>query len=56
MKCGIGRGKSWEWANTRKSYWRTSKSPILTRAITNENLRLAGYPSLSAYYAKLYRN
>ncbi|MFV0506883.1 MAG: hypothetical protein ACK5L5_09285 [Bacteroidales bacterium] len=35
MKCGIGRGKSWQWANTRKSYWRTSKSPILTRAITN---------------------
>ncbi|MFV0506809.1 MAG: group II intron maturase-specific domain-containing protein [Bacteroidales bacterium] len=56
MKCGIGQGKSWEWANTRKSYWRTSKSPILTQAITNENLRLAGYPSLSAYYAKLYRN
>ncbi|MFV0507318.1 MAG: group II intron maturase-specific domain-containing protein [Bacteroidales bacterium] len=35
MKCGIGQGKSWEWANTRKSYWRTSKSPMLTRAITN---------------------
>ena len=56
MKCGIDKHKAWEWANTRKGYWHTSNSWILSRSITNDNLRLAGYPSLSDYYRKFYRN
>ena len=58
VKCGIDKNKAWELANTRKNYWRTSRSPILQRAITNENLRQAGYPFLSdyyTYYSKFYR-
>jgi len=55
VKCGIDKSQAWEWANTRKSYWRTSRSPILTRAITNEHLRQAGYPFLNDYYSKFYR-
>jgi group II intron reverse transcriptase/maturase len=55
LKCKIGRNQAWQWANTRKSYWRTSKSPILSRALDNESLRKAGYPFLSDYYSKVYR-
>ena len=43
IKLGIPKQKAWEFANTRKSYWRTSDSPILQRSITNERLRASGY-------------
>ncbi|MFI3173539.1 MAG: group II intron reverse transcriptase/maturase [Eubacteriales bacterium] len=56
IKCGIDKQKSWEWANTRKSYWRTAKSPILHRAITANKMRQAGYTFLSDCYSKYYRN
>lgn len=56
MKCGIEKQKAWEWANTRKGYWHISNSWILATSITNEKLWLAGYPNLSDYYRKLYRN
>jgi group II intron reverse transcriptase/maturase len=53
MKLGINKYKAWEFANTRKSYWRTSKSPILQRSVTNERLKLAGYILFTDYYAKV---
>jgi hypothetical protein len=43
MKLGLDRQRAWEFANTRKSYWRTSNSPILARTITNEYLKKRGY-------------
>lgn len=52
MKLGISRQKAWEYANTRKGYWRISNSPILKRAITNERLSKRGYVSLSSLYKK----
>jgi len=52
---GINKDKFWEWANTRKAYWRVSGSPILSRAINNNNLQKAGYMFLSDYYSKVYR-
>ena len=55
IKCKIDRDKAWQWANTRKSYWRTSKSPILQRALPNNALRMAGYTFLWGYYCKVYR-
>ena len=55
QKCGINKQKSWEWSNTRKSYWRVSGSPVLSRAINNNNLQRAGYMFLSDYYSKVYR-
>ncbi len=33
-KLGIKKTKAYEYANTRKGYWRISNSPILTRAFT----------------------
>ena len=55
IKCKIDRNQAWQWTNTRKSYWRTAKSPILCRALNKESLRIAGYPFLSDYYCKIYR-
>lgn len=50
MKLGINKHKAWEYANTRKSYWHTANSWILSTSVTNERLKLAGYLSLSDYY------
>ena len=38
----------------RKGYWRTVHSPILTRAISNEKLKRAHYPTLTEYYEKMH--
>ena len=54
QKCGIRKRQAWQWANTRKGYWHTAHSPILTRAISKEHLKLARYPSLMEYYEKLH--
>ena len=51
---GIAKWQAWQWANTRKGYWRTVHSPILTRAISNVNLKRAHYPSLMEYYEKMH--
>lgn len=52
-KLGIERQKAWEYANTRKGYWRISSSPILSRAITNDRLVKRGFVSMSAMYKKV---
>lgn len=53
IKLGIKKSKAWEWLNTRKSYWRTAGSFILTRTITTERLRKSGYVFLSDYHQKV---
>ncbi|QZT36362.1 group II intron reverse transcriptase/maturase [Halosquirtibacter xylanolyticus] len=53
MKLGVSKHKAYEYANTRKKYWRISKSPILQTTITNKNLEKAGYITLSDYYQKV---
>lgn len=50
QKLGISKRKAWEYANTRKSYWRTAKSPILQYSITNTKLEKAGLVSLLKIY------
>lgn len=52
-RLGLAKHKAWEYANTRKSYWRTAKSPILQRTITNDRLREAGYLFFMDYYRKV---
>jgi RNA-directed DNA polymerase len=54
LNLGIPKQKAWEFANTRKGYWRTADSPILHRSITNERLLQAGYIFFSAYYNALH--
>jgi len=51
-KHGIDVQKSWEFANTRKGYWRTARSPILTRSLQNDVLKNKGYLFFSDYYQK----
>jgi len=50
IRLGIPKPKAWEWANTRKSYWHTANSFILSRSITTDRLSKAGYIFLSDYY------
>ena len=50
VKLGIENHKAWEFANTRKSYWRISNSPILARSLNNKTLERFGYTSLSSVY------
>ena len=52
VKLGVPRGKAWQWANTRKGYWRISNSPILHRAVSSERLAKRGYLSAVSLYAK----
>jgi RNA-directed DNA polymerase len=50
IRLGIPRQKAWEFANTRKGYWRTADSPILHRSITKVRLEQVGYIFFSVYY------
>jgi group II intron reverse transcriptase/maturase len=47
---GIREQKAWEYANTRKSYWRISKSPILSKSLTNDVIKGYGFLFFSEYY------
>jgi hypothetical protein len=46
-KLGLNKYKAWEYANTRKSYWRTAGSYILATTLTNEYLEKQGFVSIS---------
>lgn len=50
---GVPKGKAYEWGNTRKSYWRISKSPILHRALDNSYWNHQGLKSLLLRYESL---
>lgn len=49
-KLGIDNNKAWEYANTRKSYWRISNTPFLHQALNNKALAKLGYTSLASVY------
>lgn len=53
---GIPEGKAWEWANTRKGYWRVAHSFILSRSLTNEYLITLGYDDIAKRYEVLHLN
>lgn len=53
IKLGVSKSKAWEWANTRKAFWHTANSFILTTTITIEKLRKAGYVFFADYYQKV---
>ena len=48
---GIKDEQAWMWANTRKGYWRTAHSPILSIALPNERFKRSGYLSLTECYS-----
>jgi hypothetical protein len=53
QKCGIPKWQAWQWANSRKGYYRVAHS-FMQRVVTDEKLRRAGYPCLMNYYVKLH--
>jgi RNA-directed DNA polymerase len=50
VQLGVPKWKANEWGNTRKSYWRISKSPILHRTLDNSYWSHLGLKSLKARY------
>jgi RNA-directed DNA polymerase len=50
FKLGIDNSKAWEYANTRKSYWRISNSPVLSMSLTNKYLKSQGFITLTERY------
>ncbi|MCU6707513.1 hypothetical protein M6D81_02220 [Paenibacillus sp. J5C_2022] len=50
---GIQKQKAWEYANTRKSYWRTSNSPILSKSLDNKTIKGLGFLFFSDYYRQV---
>jgi len=49
----INKPKVWKYANTRKSYWRISNSPILKRIFNSRLLKKLGYFSFTERYAQV---
>jgi len=56
QELGATKQKAWEWANTRKGYWRTAGSWILTTTLTNDRLVKLGFYDLSKHYEELHSN
>ena len=51
-RLGVQEEQAWMWANTRKGYWRTSKSPVLSTTMTNDWLTDLGYSDLHGMYLR----
>lgn len=45
--------KAWEYANTRKGYWRISNIHILARTLSNKYLKEQGFITLTEKYLSL---
>jgi len=56
VKLGISKPKAWEYANTRKGYWRISNSPILSTTLNNQFFESIKLKSLSAQYLKVHHS
>ena len=56
VRLGINNFKAWEWANSRKAYWRIADSFVLHRSLTNEYLASVGYDDILNRYKVLHSN
>lgn len=56
MKLGVPQYKAWEYANTRKGYWRISNSPILNTTLNNRYLESLNYKSISKRYQLIHNS
>ena len=55
-KLGATEQKAWDWAKTRKAYWRLAGSAPLNTTITNERLECRGYADISKKYEAVHSN
>lgn len=53
QKLGVEKEKAWEWANSRKGYWRVASSWILATTLTNARFEREGYLSFQKYYLQV---
>ena len=52
-RLGVSKGQAWQWANSRKSYWRVAGSWILARALGNAKLEELGWCSFLKRYLEV---
>lgn len=52
IRIGLPRHKAYEWGNSRKAYWRISKSPILHKTLGNSYWNHQGLKSLYGKYCE----
>lgn len=52
VKLGVNNFKAWEYANTRKGYWRISNSPVLDTTLSNNYLKEQGFITLTESYLR----
>jgi RNA-directed DNA polymerase len=50
---GIHKQKAWEYANTRKGYWRISNSPIMSKTLNNSVIKGYGFLFFLDYYRQV---
>nr|BAD18239.1 reverse transcriptase-maturase-endonuclease of group II intron 0661 [Halalkalibacterium halodurans] len=50
VRLGIKKAKAWQWANSRKGYWRVAHSPIMDYALNSEYWKGQGLMSLAERY------
>jgi group II intron reverse transcriptase/maturase len=53
IRFGVPREKAWHWANTRKGYWCTAGSWILTTTLNNRYFETLGFPNILKRYEEL---
>ena len=54
IQLGIRKDQAWQWANTRKSYWRIADSPILKHSLTSQYLESIGFPDVLKRFEMLH--
>jgi hypothetical protein len=45
-RLGVPAYQAWQWANTRKGYWKIANSAILKTTLTNQYLEKLGFPDV----------
>jgi hypothetical protein len=53
LQLGVTKNKAWQWANTRKGYWCTAGSLILTTTLNNRYFESLGFPNILKRYEEL---
>lgn len=51
IKLGLEKSKAWEYANSRKKYWRISSSWILHKTLTIQYWKSQGFKGFYNYYS-----
>ena len=53
-RLGLDKGQAWQYANTRRGYWRIAGSPILQQTLTDKYLGSLGYMNIAKKYEVLH--